>query len=168
MINKIVFFLFLGAFHTFGICQQIKDGVYVNTDSLKSKPMTKTSVYIQKDSIIMYVKNLNNIFSRNKQLIYRGTFHKTKNSYVAIVTLMSCDTCPVEKWQCELENPESYHMIFSEKIDTTILNGDTTFSQPAISGVYSPISADRQRMLIIKVLDNGSLKIGSKFYKPMR
>ena len=144
------------------------DGTYLRTDTSvgANRLINEMTLTIRGDSI-WFDKNKKKVKS-DSFFSYKGTIHKYKDFYFGSLILMECDTCPTFwKYTTKSEDSVGIEVLYhSDKIDTFITNGDTSYQQEEIfSDKAGNIEVRRMSELIIKVTKTQDLFINDKLYR---
>ena len=163
------------SFIIFSAQGQIKlDGIYRRYDTLGqgSSFINEMTVTVKGDSI-WFDKNNNRVTihpsgTRNTFFSYKGTIRKYKHFYLGDLILMECDTCPAFwKYTTKTEDSVGIEVLFhSDKIDTLINNGDTSYHQAEIlSDKAGNVEVRRMKEIFFTVANTGELSVDGKLYR---
>ena len=170
---SIVGFISFIAFSSYG--QISLDGIYQRNDTTTQANLAinRMTLLIKGDSI-WFSKNYSSKANHPKGtnfFLYKGTIHKYKDFYYASLLLMECDTCPTFwKYTTKTEDSIGTEVLYqSDKIDTVIINGDTSYQQAEIlSDKVGNVEVRRMSELLFTVSKTQDLLINDKLYSRKR
>lgn len=146
------------------------DGTYERNDTLsKSHLINKMTLTIKGDSILFSRNRTQTDHSlTNNFFVYKGTIHKYTDYYFGSLILIECDTCPsFWKYTTKAEDSIGIEVLYSsDKIDTIITNGDTSYQRAEIlSDKAGNVEVRRLAELLFTTTKNHDLLVNDKLYR---